>query len=103
MPSSFWRLASTSAGGAQLLLAALASEGLLLLLLLLHWLQGPWGTRLQVWIKASREYSTLCELRSLSGIPLLCSLLPHRYGAYRRTLETTAEATAWEQAKQAVG
>lgn len=26
-----------------------------------------------------------------------------RYGAYRRTLETTAEATAWEAAKQAVG
>lgn len=26
-----------------------------------------------------------------------------RYGAYRRTLETTAEAQAWEQAKQAVG
>ncbi|PRW45127.1 RNA binding [Chlorella sorokiniana] len=26
-----------------------------------------------------------------------------RYGAYRRSLETTAEATAWEEAKQAVG
>ncbi|EFN56383.1 hypothetical protein CHLNCDRAFT_35116 [Chlorella variabilis] len=26
-----------------------------------------------------------------------------RYGAYRRTLETTAEAQAWEEAKQAVG
>jgi hypothetical protein len=31
------------------------------------------------------------------------SILPCRYGAYRRTLETTAEAQAWEQAKQAVG
>ena len=30
-------------------------------------------------------------------------VLPCRYGAYRRTLETTAEAQAWEQAKQAVG
>lgn len=28
---------------------------------------------------------------------------PRRYGAYRRTLETTAEAQAWEAAKQAVG
>lgn len=26
-----------------------------------------------------------------------------RYGAYRRTLETTAEAQAWEDAKQAIG
>lgn len=26
-----------------------------------------------------------------------------KYGAYRRTVETTGEATAWEQAKQAVG
>jgi hypothetical protein len=26
-----------------------------------------------------------------------------RYGAYRRTLETTAEAQAWEEAKQAAG
>jgi hypothetical protein len=28
---------------------------------------------------------------------------PCRYGAYRRTLETTAEAQAWEEAKKAVG
>ena len=26
-----------------------------------------------------------------------------RYGGYRRTVETTAEANAWEEAKQAVG
>lgn len=34
---------------------------------------------------------------------IACRCLVCRYGAYRRTLETTAEATAWEQAKQAVG
>lgn len=35
---------------------------------------------------------------------LYCLAVPcRRYGAYRRTLETTAEAQAWEEAKQAVG
>ena len=43
----------------------------------------------------------MCVLGAAAKPPMY--RLRRRYGAYRRTVETTAEAMAWEEAKQAVG
>lgn len=46
----------------------------------------------------------LSALQLLDVAWYLCTALLYcRYGAYRRSMETTAEAKAWEEAKVAVG
>ena len=81
--SSFWRLASTTAGGGWV--------GV--------WV-GGWGA----WA-GCLPCLPPCLPACVRPWPVLhvLSVLHCRYGAYRRTLETTAEAQAWEHAKQAVG